>query len=411
MNDQLYYLNITELSARIRALDLSPVDVVDACLARIQSLSRLNAFITVLGDRARARAREAEAEIRAGAWRGPLHGVPVGIKDFYDTAGVRTTAAFERFKDRIPARDAAGVSKLADAGAIIIGKTNMHQLGMGTTGLESAFGPAHNPWNDAYIPGGSSSGSAAAVAAGLCYATLDTDAIGSCRLPAACCGVVGFKGTYGAISPKGILDGEPADEAIVWLSHPGITTRGAADTAIVLNALAEPDALAKMARAGDASTRTQLRIGIAGNAAADADVDRAFKAAVETARTFGHRIVAASAPFDIPRMGDLRTIEADRAAISDRAFTDIDLLLLPTTTAAVPAVNEARANPQALSPANTMFANYFGLPAVSVPCGVDSRGLPIGLEIVGKPWDERAVLRLAGEYEAAATAAVHPPIP
>ncbi len=137
------------------------------------------------------------------------------MKDFYDTSGIKTTAAFEHFKSRVPKNDAVGVAKLKDAGAIIIGKTNMHTLGMGTTGLASYFGPVKNPWNSDYIPGGSSSGSAAAVASGLCYATFDTDAIGSCRLPAAVCGVVGFKGTFGLIDMRGILEGtEPPDEMI-----------------------------------------------------------------------------------------------------------------------------------------------------------------------------------------------------
>src|SRR5215510_11013791 len=222
---------LSDVSELIRQRRLSPVDLVMACLERIERLQpHLNAFITVAADAALDAAKTAEGEIRQGRWRGPLHGIPVGIKDFYDTAGVRTTAAFERFKERTPIRDAASVEKLKRAGAIVIGKTNMHKLGMGTTGLDSAFGPTINPWNANYIPGGSSSGSAAAVASGLCYATLDTDAIGSCRLPAACCGVVGFKGSYGAISGQGILDGEKADEAILWLSHPGITTRSVTDT-------------------------------------------------------------------------------------------------------------------------------------------------------------------------------------
>jgi len=192
------YSRIHEVSKRIRKEEVLPVDVVGACLKRIEALNReLNAFITVLADRAIEQAKIAEAEIRSGDWRGPLHGIPVGIKDFYDTAGVKTTAAFEQFKDRVPARDAVGVARLKDAGAVIIGKTNMHELGMGTTSLVSYYGPVHNPWNRDYIAGGSSGGSAAAVACGMCYATLDTDAIGSCRLPASCCGVVGFKGTYG----------------------------------------------------------------------------------------------------------------------------------------------------------------------------------------------------------------------
>src|SRR5215472_19093595 len=145
------------------------------------------------------------------------------------------------------------------------------------TGTDSYFGPVRNPWNDAYIPGGSSSGSAAAVAAGLCCATLDTDAIGSCRLPAACCGVVGFKGTYGLVSGKGILEGEKADEAILWLSHPGITTRSAEDTAIVLNVLAEPNAKATVQDyRGNLTKEHRLRLGIADNFKADREITGAF---------------------------------------------------------------------------------------------------------------------------------------
>src|SRR5215216_6670540 len=260
----LGYDPLEEVARLIRTQKLSPVEVVEACLKRIEELNpKLNAFITVLADQARKQAQAAERDIKAGKWRGPLHGIPIGIKDFYDTAGIKTTAAFEHFKDRIPAKDAVGVMKLKKAGAIIIGKLNMHKLGMGTTGLDSYFGPVHNPWNEDYIPGGSSSGSAAAVASGLCYATLDTDAIGSCRLPAACCGVVGFKGTYGLISPKGILEGEEApDEMILWLSHSAITTRSVEDTALLLDVLAEQNRQAKAADFfGGLAKNRKLRIG------------------------------------------------------------------------------------------------------------------------------------------------------
>jgi aspartyl-tRNA(Asn)/glutamyl-tRNA(Gln) amidotransferase subunit A len=391
-------MSIGELSNRIRTKELSPVELINGCLARIDELNpRLNAFITVLGEQARDQAKQAEAEIKAGEWRGPLHGVPVAIKDFYDTAGIKTTAAFEKFKDRVPKNDAIAVAKLRKAGAIVVGKTNMHQLGMGTTGLESYFGPVQNPWNAEYIPGGSSSGSAAAVATGLCCATVDTDAIGSCRLPAACCGVVGFKGTYGLISLRGVLEGEKTEEAILWLSHPGITTRRADDTAIVLSVLAEKT----YEFHGDVVQERRVRIGVANNFKADTEVSGAFGTAVETLRTLGHEIVEASAPFDMPPFGDLRTIEKDRKTIADRAFKGIDVLLLPTTATTVLRVKAAAANPQALSPANTVFANYFGLPAISTPCGFDGRGLPIGLQIVGKPGDDAAVLRLARQYETA----------
>ena len=201
--------SLADVSESIRQRQISPVDVVTMCLDRIERLQpRLNAFVTVVADAALNAAKAAAKEIEQGRWKGPLHGIPVGIKDFYDTAGLATTAAFEPFRNRIPEKDALSVDKLKRAGAIVIGKTNMHTLGMGTTGLESCFDPVTNPWDAHYIPGGSSSGSAAAVASGLCYATLDTDAIGSCRLPAACCGVVGFKGSYGAIDLSGILEGE-----------------------------------------------------------------------------------------------------------------------------------------------------------------------------------------------------------
>jgi aspartyl-tRNA(Asn)/glutamyl-tRNA(Gln) amidotransferase subunit A len=396
---------IQEVAKLIKAQKLSPVEVVDACLQRIEDLNpKLNAFITVLADKAREQAQEAEGEIKAGKWRGYLHGIPVGIKDFYDTAGIKTTAAFEQFKDRVPVNDAVGVRKLKKSGAIVIGKTNMHRLGMGTTGLESYFGPVHNPWNPGYIPGGSSSGSAAALASGMCYATLDTDAIGSCRLPAACCGVVGFKGTYGQISPKGILEGEEADEMIVWLSHPAITTRHVQDAAIVLDVLAEPDRHSKAASFVRALARKmKLRIGVANNFKADKEIKAAFEKAVKRVRSFGYPMRDVAAPFGDPNAG-IANIEADRKNIAHQAFHDIDVLLLPTTTTTVPTIRAASANPQALSPENTAFANYYGLPAISVSCGPDRHGLPLGLQIVGRPWGEREVLRLAYEYQMATEA-------
>jgi len=394
---------IADVAPRLRARDISAVEVVEACLARIEELQpRLNAFITVLDEQAREQARQADEDIRAGRYLGPLHGIPVGVKDFYDTANVRTTAAFEPFRNRVPRRDAEAVAALKDAGAIVVGKTNMHQLGTGTTGLESAFGAVRNPVNDAYIPGGSSSGSAAAVATGMCYATLDTDAIGSCRLPAACCGVVGFKPTFGAIGLKGILEGEKTDETILRFAHAGITTRSVDDTAIMVDTLSDRANRRGGSGPPAAEAPATTRIGIADNFTADAEIAGAFESAVDVVRTIGYPFVRAHAPFDMPTFGDLRTIDADRAAIGDRAFRGIDVLLLPTTATTVLTVERATGKPQALSAANTMFANYFGLPAISVPCGVDSRGLPVGLQIVGRPSDETTVLRVAREYQKAA---------
>ncbi len=286
----------------------TPLQLVTQCLERIEQHRDLNAFITVLAD-------EALAVARAGRPAGPLSGMPIGIKDFYDTAGIKTTAAAQQFANRIPKRDAVAVAQLKRAGAIVVGKTNLHELGMGTTSLVSYFGPVQNPINPDYIAGGSSGGSAAAVATGMCVATLDTDAVGSCRLPAACCGVVGFKPTYGLVSTQGILDGEPD----------------------------------------------------------------------------------AKAPFDNPGF-DIRNIEADRKAIAGRLFKDVDVLVLPTTKDKPPTVKAATGNPLALPADYTMFANYYGLPAISIPFGEDD-GMPLGLQIVGRPHEDDVVLRLASALE------------
>ena len=401
MSDPL--LTLGEISESIRRREVSPVEVMTACLDRIERLQPLlNAFISVAADAALQAAKAAASEIEQGHWKGPLHGIPVGIKDFYDTAGLRTTAAFEGFRDRIPRQDAVSVAKLKRAGAIVIGKTNMHKLGMGTTGLDSCFGPVTNPWNATYIPGGSSSGSAAAVATGLCYATLDTDAIGSCRLPAACCGVVGFKGSYGAIDMTGILEGEqPPDETIRWLAHAGVTTRSIQDTALVLDVLAgHDDGNAPAWRAAIAAGR-ELRIGLADNVKVDREVTHAYDQAVATLRSLGHALSDAPAPLaDFSKV--IANIESDRKAIGHLAFREIDVLVLPTLATATPTVKDAANNPLALSSLFTMFANYYGLPAVSVPCGFDRNGLPVGLQMVGKPQDDGAVLQLAWQYERAA---------
>jgi len=404
----LYYESVGELSRRIHEQTVSPVEVVEACLKQIERLNpRLNAFITVLADDARAQARAAEAEIKAGRARGPLHGLPVAVKDFYDTAGVKTTAGAEQFKNRVPTTDADVVKKLRHAGAIVMGKTNMDALGMATTGLTSCFGAVQNPWNPEYVTGGSSAGSAAAVAAGLCFATVDTDAVGSARLPAACCGVVGFKGSWDLISTKGILGDQPVDDFIRWMSHAAVTTRTASDAALVLNVLA--DHAADFA-SEVATVDSKLRIGVGNNFSADAEVERAFARAVNALRDAGYAIVAAAVPFGTSKQGDMASIEADRAGIAARAFADVDAILLPTLRSTVPTAAAAAKNPeQAVSAESTAFANYYSLPAVSVPCGFDSHGMPIGLQIVGKPGDERSVLKIAHHYELIAK--VHPKHP
>ncbi|MBD0253010.1 MAG: amidase [Rubrobacter sp.] len=395
------YADIGKVSESIREGEVSPLEIVNKCLERIGALDpELNAFITVMAERAREEAASAGAEIESGNWRGPLHGIPVGIKDFYDTAGTKTTAAFELFEGRVPEKDAAVVTRLREAGAVVIGKTNMHTLGMGTTGLDGHFGSARNPYDAEYVPGGSSSGSAVAVASGMCFATIDTDAIGSCRLPASCCGVVGFKGTYGLIDTSGILEGEEGPgEMILWLNHVGVTTRSVNDTVLVLDVVAERTGRAKAGYSGSPMTDRNLRVGVGENVRADPEVMAAFREAVKVIKGLGYAVGDATIPFGDPG-GGLDRIEEDRETI-DEAFGDFDVLLLPTVPTTVPTVLSAGANPRALSPENTVFANYYGLPAISVPCGFDANRLPIGLQMVAGPWDEVSTLDLASRYQRA----------
>jgi aspartyl-tRNA(Asn)/glutamyl-tRNA(Gln) amidotransferase subunit A len=397
----LYYLSLEELSNQLRDQKVSPVEVVDACLARIEELNpKVNAMITVLADEARAEALEAEKEIKAGKYRGPLHGVPVALKDMYDTAGIRTTAAFKYFEKRVPSEDAVAVTKLKEAGAIIVGKTNMHTLAMGTTSNVSHFGAVHNPWNEAYIPGGSSGGSAAAVASGMCYATIDTDAVGSCRLPAACCGVVGYKCTWGLLDNTGILAGEQTDPVILQLATVGITTRDVVGTAMVVDALAGVNFTKALEKTKPA------RVAVVTNFGATDAIRGAFDDAVGTLKKLDYKVSETTAPFS--ENPDMQGMEAGRKTANQDIFKDCDVLVLPTTAAEVPTAKEVGDEAQALSPQNTFFVNYYGLPAISVPCGFDENGLPIGLQIVGKLDDDATVLQVAKAFQAATGDMKHP---
>ncbi|MBI3481681.1 MAG: amidase [Bacteroidetes bacterium] len=401
--EKLCYKSITELSEQVKMKKVSPVELVEICLERIEKLNPfLNAFITVTAEEALRQSRIAESEINNGKWRGPLHGIPVGVKDFFDTEGVRTTAAFVHFKNRIPQKDAVAVQKLKEAGAIIIGKTNMHELGMGTTSVNSYFGSVHNPWNTDYVAGGSSGGSAAAVSAGLCYATVDTDAVGSCRLPAACCGVTGFKGTYGLISGKGILEGERADEVILKLAHVAITTRCVGDTALLLNILADSEInKSKFKNDYRAALKGNKKyiVGIARNYAATQEVRDIFIKTTEEFKKSGYSTIDIDVPFELASFC-IDTIEGDRDKIATALFKDIDVLLLPTTTDLTPTTKAAeKLGPQGVAADNTFFSNYFALPAISVPCGFDKNNLPLGLQVVGPAWGEGVVLDVSHTFQ------------
>ncbi len=232
----LCYLTLHELSTRIRSREVSPVEATEASLERIERLNpMLNSFITVTADQALEAARAAEREIASGSYRGPLHGVPVGVKDLCQTKGVRTTAASKFLSDWLPDEDAAVVERLREAGAVIVGKTHLHEWALGATGVNPHYGPARNPWDPSRITGGSSSGSGNGVAAGLCFAAIGSDTGGSIRMPAALCGITGIKPTYGRVSLRGVVP------LATSLDHVGPMARTVRDCAIVLEAIAGHD--------------------------------------------------------------------------------------------------------------------------------------------------------------------------
>src|SRR5579864_8829434 len=276
---------ITELAHRIRRREVSPVEITQECLERIERLNPgLNAFITVTAESALAQARLAEGEILRGEWRGPLHGVPVALKDLIDTAGVRTTAASAVYKDRVPGQDAEVVRRLRQAGAVVVGKNNLHEFAYGGSSLVSYFGDVHNPWDVGRIAGGSSGGSAAAVVAGMAYAAIGTDTAGSIREPAALCGCVGLKPTYGRVSSRGVIP------LSLSLDHVGPLAANVADAAIMLQAIAgyDPaDVTSADVPAADYSFAVQesakgLRVGVPRECFFD-DLDAEVSAALEHA--------------------------------------------------------------------------------------------------------------------------------
>ncbi len=448
---------ITDLAPRLRRKEVSPLELARTCLDRIERLNpTLNAFITVTAESALAEARATEKEISRGEWRGPLHGIPVALKDLIDTAGTRTTAASALYQNRVPAEDAEVVRRLREAGAVILGKNNLHEFAYGASSLVSFFGDVHNPWNTSHIAGGSSGGSAAAVAAGLCCAAIGTDTAGSIRLPAALCGCVGIKPTYGRISTRGVIP-------LSWsLDHVGPLAATVADAALVLQAIAGYDPLdfhssdvpvcdyassSSTAVGGEMNT---LRIGIPRPYFFD-DLDEEVCAALEQALTVIRTLVAEIREIQIEIPADRVVQNAESYAIhaddvsrtpelyqaetvrrirhgenisaaeyihrrqeldrerrrAQRIFAEVDLLVTPTTRIPAPAIADLKKDPEALRPAeitllrNTRPLNVWGLPAISLPCGFTQSGLPIGLQIAGAPWREDLVLQLAHAYELA----------
>jgi aspartyl-tRNA(Asn)/glutamyl-tRNA(Gln) amidotransferase subunit A len=444
---------ISELAPRLRSRQISPVELTRECLGRIDKLnSALNAFITVTAESALVEARAAEAEIARGEWRGPLHGIPIGLKDLIDTAGVRTTSASKLHATRVPIEDAEVVRRMRSAGAVILGKNNLHEFAYGGSSLISHFGEVHNPWDRGRITGGSSGGSAAAVVAGMGYAAIGTDTAGSVREPAALCGCVGLKATYGRVPSRGVIP------LSLSLDHVGPLARSVADVAIVLQAIAGFDAAdittAEIPVAdylsGMKESPARLRVGVPRDYFfddLDVEVASAMNHALDAIRTIAAEVkeVRLDVPTDRtlqkaesyanhaesvaknPELYDPETVRRIRSGENVSAveyieqrreleaarrrirsiFSDVDVLVTPTTPMPAPAIAGLKASPEALRPAelrllrNTRPFNVWGLPAISVPCGFTQSGLPIGLQIAGPPWREDMVLQLAYAYEQA----------
>ncbi len=431
----IYELSIAAASELLRRKEISPVDLTNACLARIEQLNpKLNAFITVMNDSALAQARSAESEIHAGRWRGPLHGIPIGLKDLIDTAGVKTTCGSALFAERVPTEDAEVVRLLKNAGAVLIGKQNMQEFAWGGTSASSYYGPVHNPWDVDRIAGGSSGGSAAAVASGMCFAAIGTDTGGSVREPAAFCGIVGLKPTYDRVSTRGVF---PLSTS---LDHVGPLCRTVTDAGLMLQAIAGDNRLAPR-------LETKPRIGIVRRPFfddLDTEIEAAFEVALKEIRVLSSDVKEVELPptpaavqgpevyavhakdfaatpekygrWMQERLKQARAIDAaaytearqelDRLRRDiDHVFAEVDFLITPTTP--VPPITIEEALNMSPDPAgelwlrNTRPFNAYGVPTISIPCGFTRAGLPIGLQVAGPNFAEASLLSLAYAYEQA----------
>jgi aspartyl-tRNA(Asn)/glutamyl-tRNA(Gln) amidotransferase subunit A len=456
-DNDLAFASIEEVARLYRKRKLSPVELTKLMFARIDQLNpKLNAYITVTGDLALAQAKKAEAELFASGGRkgrrdrGPLHGIPISLKDNIYTKGIRTTAGSRILRDFIPQQDAAVWTKLQEAGAILLGKTNLHEFAYGVTTNNPHYGPTRNPWDLARIPGGSSGGSAAAVAAGLCYGSIGTDTGGSIRIPAALCGAVGFKPGTGRVSVEGVV---PLSTRLDFV---GPLARTVVDAALLLDpifVLGKTETSLSAARKSP-SRANKFRLGLPKEFFLDVlsdDVRIAFDEAVRALQKHGAKVKAVSIPLlnETEEAGnqiawaeathyhqqsgwfparsadygeDVRTRLEMGTKVSATAYlqamelrdkfiqqfhqamadAEVDALVVPTTPIAAPLLGEestpiGKTNhpTRALLLRLNRPANLAGIPAVSVPCGFTSAGLPVGLQLIGAVSDELLLLRIA----------------
>ncbi len=450
----LVYVSIAELSDRIRTKDISPVEVVRATLDRIDRLEpQLNAYNTVFADQAVAEARQAEADIGRGDYRGPLHGIPIGIKDIYECGP--TTCGSESLADYVADQDCTSVAKLKQAGAIVVGKTATYEFAYGFPTTQSYFKPTRNPWSLDHDAGGSSSGTAASTAAGLAYAGMGSCTGGSIRWPAQACGIVGLKATYGRVSRAGVYP-------LSWsLDHTGPLARSVTDAALMLQGCAGydpldpasakvpvPDFTAKLSQ-----DVTGLRIGLLRSLyedSCDPKLLGPYNAAVQKFADLGAQVV------DLPSISltqmqaiewpglfaDCATIHVNnvrhagdkynphaklyvaygllvsgaqylmgaqaRAQVRDDLInaleTEVDVLMLPTSGFQVNTIQDSSPGPSIVSRSFSVYTpifNFTGLPALQVPCGFDTDGLPVGFQLAGLPFDEATICQVGHAYEQA----------
>ena len=456
---ELCYSSAGALSRLIQRKEISPVEVIEAHLARIEATEPvLNSFITLLPEEARAAARRAEEDIQAGNYKGPLHGIPVGLKDLYNTGGVRTTSGSRIFDNFIPERDCTVAARFREAGAILLGKLNMHQFAYGPTGENPDYGHMHNPWNPELVTGGSSGGSGSAAAAGQCTITMGSDTGGSIRIPASLCGIVGLKPTYGLVSRYGLTP-------LSWsLDHPGPMVRTVEDAALTLNAIAGYDPNDVASARVDIPDYTSalnndvrgLRIGLPKEyfeAPLDPQVAQSVHDAIAVLESMGAVVTQVSLPmFQDSQAISTAILMAEASAVhrdllaregeklyppirlrleaglfisaadylraqQGRALFDrqarqlldqVDLLAGPTEPVTAPRllaervqVGEEEMGTTAALTQYTRPYNITGFPAISIPCGFSDTGMPIGLQLAGRPFDELTVLRAAHAYEQA----------
>ncbi len=452
-------LTIARLAALIRRRKISPVELTDAFLERIARLQpALNAFITVTADTARKQAMGAEREISKGRYRGPLHGIPLTLKDLFYTSGIRTTGGSKILRRFIPKENAVVVDRLIAAGSILLGKTNLHEFAYGVTSINPHYGPVHNPWDLRRVPGGSSGGSAAAVSAALGVASLGTDTGGSIRIPSAACGVVGLKPTRGLVSLRGVI---PLASS---LDHVGPICRSVEDAALILDVIAGPEAFpSRLSGKYSPSSTAGLRDGVRGIRVGIPRqyffnrVQKVVRSSVlaacavlsklgaklrevdlqgveESAALVGTITVGEALSYHLDWLekraadygADVRsrmegnkgqtTVEYLRAQkrreylseLFDGVLESVDVLAVPTLPVLPPLIEQkeidwgrSREDVRAALLRFTRPGNLTGLPAISLPCGMSAEKLPVGIQLIGRRFDEPTLLRVAYAYEQA----------